>query len=251
MQDIVFVLVGAQRAGNIGAAARAIKTMGFSKLRLVDCVEVETAQDRGFAHAATDVLDAAVRYDSLAAAIADCEVAIATTGRRRGKRRLYLRPEVVATRLAEWNGTVALVFGREESGLSNEELDACHLVSEIPMAAAHPSLNLAQAVMVYAYVIAASPAAVGDAWTARQPPLHHPGDAPEATPPQLSTMIARLRDLLPRLGYDRGRALYGRTLERAALLGPGDVRLVHSAITAIEARLASSEDGRAESSGQR
>jgi tRNA/rRNA methyltransferase len=103
------------------------------------------------------VLHGAESFNTLLEATADCDIRIAATARHRKRQLTYhdLRdlPELLATRQDLWR-RVAIVFGREASGLSNEDLDACEIVSTIPQACIYPSLNLSQAVMVYSYTLA-------------------------------------------------------------------------------------------------
>lgn len=153
--NIHIVLVEPQAPGNIGAAARAMKTMGLSRLTLVNPVEFRAAPEtRWLAHGADDVVDAARVVPSLDHALADMRYVVGTANRKRG---LSLGPvypvrEAVSelTRVAR-KYPVALLFGREDRGLLNEELAQCHIITRVPAACAHPSLNLAQAVMVCVY----------------------------------------------------------------------------------------------------
>jgi tRNA/rRNA methyltransferase len=148
-----FVLYRPQSAGNIGAAARALKNMGFDDLRLVAPGTLRSREAAAMAVHADDVLARATVYSDLAAALADCSVAVGTTSRRGGyrSRAIPLRPAAVElVALADAN-KIALVFGREDRGLTNRELKLCNRLVTIPTAPEYPSLNLAQAVMVVAY----------------------------------------------------------------------------------------------------
>ncbi len=150
------VLVGPEFPGNVGAAARALKTMGLSRLDLVaPACDPQADEARWMAHNAGDVLDGVRQFDSLPAALADTRFAIATTQRARRQGFPFYAPEAAAGLLLEHaaQGDVALVFGRESSGLTNDELALCSVLSTIPAATNVPSLNLAQAVMVYAYAL--------------------------------------------------------------------------------------------------
>lgn len=152
--EIVFVLVAPAVPENVGASCRALKTMGFTQLRLVATEAHQHKQARILAHGSTDVLGSAGHYDTLAAALDDIDLSIGTTA----KDRHQWQEPVAATDLAALIATkasalqrVALVFGCEESGLSNQQLALCDLVSSIDLAVSYPSLNLSQAVMLYAY----------------------------------------------------------------------------------------------------
>ncbi|HVN64939.1 MAG TPA: RNA methyltransferase [Candidatus Binataceae bacterium] len=154
-----FVLFQPQSAGNIGAAARAIKNMGFSDLRIVErkpsgrhSAEIRRRAAAMAVHAG-DVLDAAQTFPDLAAALSDCAIVVGTTCRP-GLYRSSARPVREATmELAgeSRSNRIALVFGREDHGLTNRELKLCHRLIVIPAAPEYPSLNLAQAVIVVAY----------------------------------------------------------------------------------------------------
>lgn len=155
MIDIRFVLVEPQRPVNVGAAARALKTMGHQSLWLVGASQVAHSEEAHWvAHGANDILDNAHLVEHLDDALADCQLVIATTARQRGVHRRYHSPAAICERLQRNDGElsrVAVLFGCESGGLSNEALARADLWSEIPMAVTYPSLNLAQAVMVYAY----------------------------------------------------------------------------------------------------
>ena len=223
--DVTFILVEPARAGNVGAAARALKTMGFSQLRIVGSEGITDDQTaRAFAHGSTDILESAVYYRSLAAAVADRDMVVGTTGRRRGKREDYFTPrEVCQMCLGEERGArIAVVFGREESGLSNEELDLCQIASAIPMRRPYPSLNLGQAVMVYAHEL--SPLVL-DVAKKRYP---------DSSEQSVRVLIERLERVLPALGFDPGRSRYRRILERVGSAVQTDVNLMHSVVKAVE-----------------
>jgi len=154
MKSLVFILVNPAVPGNVGAAARALKTMGISAMRLVNPCDHLSHEARMLAHASNDILESALVFDDLADAISDCDLVIGTTSRRRTIRNRFVLlnqlPEIIRSKGAAL-GKVAVVFGSEESGLSNRDANLCHVLSTIPMAIKYPSLNLAQAVMVYAY----------------------------------------------------------------------------------------------------
>ena len=154
---IVFILVEPKRGENVGAAARAMTTMGFSELRLVGTALQDTPSARALAHGASDLLDRAQSYDSLAAATADIDFVVGSSAKRRHQRRYHHTPPELRELLGEKQGTVAraaIVFGREDHGLSNLEIRLCDAITQVPMAAPYPSLNLGQAVMLYSYSLA-------------------------------------------------------------------------------------------------
>ena len=150
--NIHFVLVEPREAGNIGASARAMKNMGFKKLCLVRPAAL-TDETRWLAHNSLDVLDHAAVRDTLSGALAD-KALVVGVARRTGKRRgmsLPLRKGVQRLREAARGNRIALLFGREDRGLYNEETDECGFLLTIPADREHPSLNLSHAVMVVAY----------------------------------------------------------------------------------------------------
>ncbi|MYC58825.1 MAG: tRNA (cytosine(32)/uridine(32)-2'-O)-methyltransferase TrmJ [Gammaproteobacteria bacterium] len=151
--NISVVLVNTSHPGNIGASARAMKNMGLSKLVLVRPKEFPSGVATGRAASAVDLLEQAQVVDSLEEAIADCGLVIGASARSRRIPWPLLTPEQCARQaLAEVAGNrVALVFGREDTGLSNEELQLCHYHVRIPANSGYSSLNLAAAVLVVCY----------------------------------------------------------------------------------------------------
>jgi TrmH family RNA methyltransferase len=150
-----FVLVGPHYPENVGAAARAIKTMGFYKLVLVRpsrlaFPEHEMAQK--MAVKSWDVLDSAKRFEHLADAVKDIDFVVATTARPGISRVVPVRDAArdLVERATE-GGSIAILFGNEKSGLSDAELTAARIHVRIPMAANQPSVNLAQAAQLVAY----------------------------------------------------------------------------------------------------
>ncbi|ATC95899.1 tRNA (cytosine(32)/uridine(32)-2'-O)-methyltransferase TrmJ [Pseudoalteromonas tunicata] len=155
LNDIRVVLVNTSHTGNIGSVARAMKTMGLSKLYLVDPVNQIDSHASALAAGATDVLGNAVVVDDLAQAIADCSLVIGTSARSRTLSWPMVEPRECGQMLVDGakKGPVALVFGRENSGLSNEELQMCHYHVCIPANPEYSSLNLAMAVQTLTYEV--------------------------------------------------------------------------------------------------
>ncbi|HEY3308597.1 MAG TPA: RNA methyltransferase [Desulfuromonadaceae bacterium] len=153
-EDIAIVLVEPQSPGNIGMACRAMKNMGLNHLRLVKGCDRFHPESLKFAVAARDILETAEVYEDLATALADCSLTVGTT-RRHGKyRQEILSPVQVATYIREQatpERKAALVFGREDSGLTTDELSLCRQHATIPSSIEYGSLNLAQSVMVFCY----------------------------------------------------------------------------------------------------
>lgn len=153
LDNIHIVLVETSHPGNIGAAARAAKTMGLGNLRLVKPRMFPHEDATAFASGAAEVLEQARLCDSLAEAVADCRLVVGTTARRRTVAAPIDTPRESAEQMLAiaQSQPVALVFGRERTGLTNEELDLCQRLVEIPANPAYSSLNLAAAVQVLSY----------------------------------------------------------------------------------------------------
>jgi len=156
--NISFVLVGPTEPGNIGAAARAIKNMGFRKLELVAPVPYLTDEAKAMACQAKDVLERAKVYRRLRPAIAGKSLIAGTTRRLGSRRGMIMDVRRAAPRIVEAasSNQVAVLFGNEHCGLTNRELDECGLVLTIPSNPAFPSLNLSQSVMIVAYELSRS-----------------------------------------------------------------------------------------------
>jgi len=150
---IRIVLVETTHPGNIGAVARAMKTMGFNSLYLVNPKIFPSAECTARASGADDILASARVCADLPEALEDCRLVMGTSARRRTVEWPELGPREAANRLVEeaQQGPVALVFGRESSGLSNVELDRCHFLSHIPTNPQFSSLNIAAAVQLFVY----------------------------------------------------------------------------------------------------
>lgn len=155
LEDVRIVLVNTSHTGNIGSAARAMKTMGLKHLYLVDPVNTPDGKSSAMAAGAGDILANAVVVDTLQEAIADCGLVIGTSARSRTLSWPMVDPPEAAVKLlaeAE-NYPVALVFGRENNGLSNEELQLCQYHVCIPANPEYSSLNLAAAVQTLCYEV--------------------------------------------------------------------------------------------------
>ena len=155
LNSFCVVLVEPQLAVNIGTVVRAMKNMGLTRLRLVNpCPDVDLERTQIAAHRTTDIVEDILIFDTLAEALADCHRSVGLTARPRKREWIVSTPRESAARLlqrAADGQTVALVFGRERSGLSNEELSLCDEFLTVPTRADYSSLNLAQAVILCAY----------------------------------------------------------------------------------------------------
>jgi len=160
--SVVVVLHEPQDLVNIAHVVRAMKNFGVRDLRLVNPREYDAYRVEGIAHQTQDVLARVARFERLEDAVADCVHVVGFTSRGRREKRNLQRPREAAAEIAaragegegEGGRPVALLFGREDRGLTNEALDRCHRVVTIPTDPAYPSLNLAHAVVVALYELA-------------------------------------------------------------------------------------------------
>ena len=152
LDAVKVVLYEPQDPVNIAATIRAMKNMGVGSLRLVRPVETDPYRLEGIAHDTAEIIAAIERFDTLDAALADCVKVAGFTARRRAAKRVIVAPREAASQLLEAGreGPVALLFGREDSGLPNDALDHAHIVITVPTTG-HASLNLAQAVLLGLY----------------------------------------------------------------------------------------------------
>lgn len=226
--ELVFVLVGPKYAGNIGAAARALKTMGFAHLRLVDPCPYDSGidGDRGPAYQLAmhshDILDRAGVFGSLEDAVADCDLRIGTTAKLRHHRHSVLTPPQLKDLLVDKQAILAraaLVFGPEDTGLTNEHLDACDVLTTVPLAAPQPSINLAQAVMVYSYALSALPALA-----------RHAQDAEETS---YGAAVGEIERVIAALGIARDERVAAWLKERVPLLPARDLRMLFNLLKPV------------------
>ena len=193
---LVVVLVSPRNPLNVGAAARAMSNFGFSRLRVVNAYEVAFREARS-AVGASSVLRQAEEYASLAEAVADCTLVVGTTAARKRELQHPLRPLPEGARLIRArlrSSRVALLFGSEKRGLSNEDFSHCHWLIRIPTREEHPSMNLGQAVAICLYEIA-------QAAPAKQTEKLRP-----ATAGEVEAITQRLLEALTLSGYVKPRA---------------------------------------------
>lgn len=151
-ENIFFVLVEPKENGNIGASARAMKNMGFNNLILVNPAEIKE-EAKWMAWRSNDVLENAKIHKNLDEAIADKVLVVGTTRRRGSKRGAIIDVKDGVKRIYEvaQKNKVAILFGREDKGLFNSEIEKCGFLITIPTSAKQPSINLAQSVLIVAY----------------------------------------------------------------------------------------------------
>jgi len=221
-QRVRFVLVGPQSAGNVGSVARALKNLGFTRLTLVGpCCRVSDPEAIRLAVSARDVLEAATVHDDLDAALAGAQIVVGASRRTGRQRQPHWRLDRFVSEVS-WPDAAeaAFVFGREDSGLRDDELDLCTHLIHLPASDDYPSFNLAQAVLLVAYELRL--ARIGPA----PPALAEPADHAER-----EAMFAHLRDAFLAIGFvhddtvesimRRVRRLFGR-----AILSDDEVRLL-------------------------
>ena len=198
------VLVGTQHPGNIGAAARALKTMGLARLVLVAPEDYPSDEAYRRAAGADDLLGDAPVMATLAEAVADCHFVLGCTAR---SRRVQLEEHAprqaaaLAVARAAAGGEVALVFGRERTGLSNEELQLCHAAVHIPANPDYSSLNLAAAVQVLAYELRL---ALLEGVVTAPAEQAHPDETP-ASHAHMEGFFAQLGETLDAIDFHKGR----------------------------------------------
>ena len=214
MKQPRIVLVNTSHPGNIGAAARAMKNMGLSELCLVDPQRYPCAEATARASGADDLLARAKCFGTLDAAIADAALVIGASARSRSLPVPMLDPRACAKLVYEQPEVqaVSILFGRERSGLTNEELDRCHYLVQIPSNPEYPSLNIAAAVQVIVYELKLL---AGDGANADQAAIDY------ATAQQMEHFYHHLEETLVELEFldpanpkqlmRRLRRLFGRT----------------------------------------
>jgi tRNA (cytidine32/uridine32-2'-O)-methyltransferase len=235
-ERIRIVLVGTQHPGNIGAAARAMKTMGLARLVLVAPEKAPNPETEAMAAGADDLVAAAPVFATLAEAVADCALVLGCTARSRRVQLEQLDPAEGAARALAFagQGPVALVFGRERTGLDNNELQLCHASIHIPSDPAFSSLNLAAAVQVLSYEVrkAALGAAAERPAPAAAVVTSEEGPAPHS---ELEGFFAQLAETLEAIDFHKGRTPDSamRKLRRLYLragLGSAEVRLLRGVL---------------------
>ena len=191
--NTTIVMVEPQSPGNIGMVCRAMKNMGLSSLRLVKGCDRFHPESLKFAVSARDLLEQAELFDDLSSALSDCTLTVGTT-RRHGKyRQEILSPVEVAARIREQAGPycrAAIVFGREDSGLTTDELSLCRWHATIPTAAEYGSLNLSQAVLLFCYELGKADAPPGGG-RMEQP----------ATSGELELLFSQMDSCLQKIGF--------------------------------------------------
>lgn len=209
MSHIKIVLVETTHPGNIGAVARAMKNMCMTNLCLVAPKTFPSSEATARASGADDILSAATVYQTLQEAVADCQLVIGASARCRTISWPEISPRQCAEKIVvqEPKQKVAIIFGRENSGLKNHELDLCHFLLRIPCNNEYSSLNVAAAVQVVCYELFVATgieveAKVGDK-----------GECPMATAEQMESFYAHLYETLAIIGFlhnDKSKSIMRR-----------------------------------------
>ncbi len=229
------VLVDTNHPGNIGASARAMKNMGLREMRLVRPKCFPHAEATARASGAGDILEQARVFSTLEAAIADCGLVVGTSARQRHLPWEIVEPRECAARIVAdaRAGNVAVVFGSERYGLTNDELARCNLLVTIPTSTEYSSLNIAMAVQVIAYEI----------WLASRPgaPEPPPRDVPLATAEEMTRLYAHIEQVLDEIDF-RDRTGGGHLMARIrrlfnrAQLDQNEMNILRGILTAVQAR---------------
>ncbi len=193
MENIRIVLVEPLYGGNVGSVCRAMANMGLSTLTLVKPPSLDIGEARQMACHALHVLEGRLECNTLAEALADCVLAIGTSAREGLYRQHARTPREWAPLIMDTSsqGPVALVFGREDNGLSNDEIALCNRMIQIPTSSVCPSLNLSQAVLLCCYELFL----LGGSYDAPEE------KAPPATHELRERMFSIWRELLLEIGF--------------------------------------------------
>jgi len=242
LDAIAIVLVEPLYGGNVGSVCRAMANMGLSDLRIAKPRPIDGNEARMMACHAAHILDARSEYGTLAEAVADCAAVLGTTARA-GLYRQHARPPrdlaQHALRIAA-SGRVAFVFGREDNGLTNEELALCTHLIQIPSSPAHASLNMAQAVMVCCYELFV---AAGS--------YEPPREKSDAAPSELrERMFALWRETLLQIGFMESDKADHMMLGLRRILARGALTIDDVRILMGMARQAAWAAGRGEGEGR-
>ena len=228
--DFSFILVKPVLPDNVGAAARAINTMGFRDLRLVNPCNHLSDKARLLAHGSHEILESARVFSSLEDALKDVDFAVAATGR---KRHLHVKnwipieslPDTIKSKPGMFD-RIAVVFGSEEHGLLNDEIESCDIITYIPMAKPYPSLNLAQAVMVYAYTLST--------FTVDK---QKPSQGAEPAPDNYKVFKKRMEKVFADLDILKESMFHVKVMKRIGLLSRSDLRVIHFFLDRLEGRI--------------
>ena len=224
--EVIFILVEPAVPENIGSAARALKTMGFSQLRLVN-PKNDHLSDKAkmLAHGSHEVLKNTEIFKRLSSATKDLDLLIGTSSKERKTHVDNLPGKQLYRFIKNKNkyvGKVGILFGSEETGLCNSHLKICDIISYIPIAQSYPSLNLSQAVMLYAYLL--SPLNQLTRKSIR---------SKNYSRENIKSLKGKINLIMEMLGINNREIIGPRILERVTFLSNDDLQLVHSLCNAF------------------
>ena len=233
--SVNIVLVGTSHPGNIGSAARAMKNMGLDRLRLVAPERFPATEATVMAAGADDVLGRARVFSDVTSAVADCGLVVGTTARSRHLPWRVVEPRQAAREIAgaSATGEVAVLFGAERTGLTNEDIERCQLLLTIPTGQAYGSLNVAMAVAIVAYEILLASRGEEDATAARGIPL--------ASAIEMERFYEHLERVLEEIDF-RDRTGEGHLMARIrrlfnrAVLDQNEMNILRGILTSVQGR---------------
>jgi tRNA (cytidine32/uridine32-2'-O)-methyltransferase len=239
LEKIRIVLIKPTEPGNIGSAARAMKTMGISELVLVQPKEFPSAKATARASGADDLLANALVVESLESALQGCDLVMGTSARLRDLPWPLLAPREAAHRARQLevsDGRIAVVFGSERSGMTNEEMDQCHFQIYIPTSEKYSSLNLAASVQVICYELRLAQLSTDTKG------LHDESQEELASREQLDQFYRHWFDVMQRVGYYRPEQpkLLRRRIRRMfnrLMMVKSEVQIMRGFLSMIEKKL--------------
>ena len=232
--EICFILYKPAVPANVGAAARAMKTMGFSHMRLIAPCDHLGDEALMLAHGSHDILKNAILFDTFEDATSDLDLLVCTTAKGRTAKHDYHSSRDLRQILEDKSQLekAGILFGTEESGLPNQLVLQSDLAMSIPMSAGYPSLNLAQSVMVTAYELS---------------PLNRlskPGQTLTKSGEGWGALKSQAKKLLSEAGILEGTPLHHRIMERLSTAGATDIPLFLSVIKGINKHHSSKSSGK-------
>jgi len=222
--QISFVLVEPKYPENIGSAARALNTMGFGDLRLVKPVDHLCDNAKWLAHGSVHILENAKVFSDFESAVADSDIVIGTSAKKRKTTYNYFNASELKVFLTEKQNPklkVSVVFGNEDKGLPNDVLKRCQIVSFVPLANRQPSLNLAQTVMIYSYLLSGIPSV-----NSKRILENHSLD--------LAEIRSRINALMLKAGENSESNFSVRLNERLSDMSDSDIKMIYYIIKKFE-----------------
>lgn len=233
-EHIRIVLIETSHSGNIGSAARAMKTMGLSQLCLVSPKSVDE-QSIALAAGADDIVKNARIVSTFDEAVADCSLVIGTSARLRHLQSTLIEPRECAEKVAQHQGNIAIVFGRERVGLHNDELLKCHYHLTIPANPDYSSLNLAMAVQLVSYELRMAHLAKNTDEQNVPKEMEHHG----ATAQEMEYFFKHTEQLYQSLGFIQNQGVMQklRRLYNRANVEKNELNILRGMLSAVEKRV--------------